>query len=291
MEIIFITGLSGSGKTTSIKTLEDMGYYCVDNLPSNIVDDVIALTRRAGMEKVAFGFGFRDEESVREFINTVKRVKNESEKMGDRVVVVLLDAQNDAILRRYKETRRKHPLAFGDATIQDAIEKERKLLIPIYEISDIKIDTTYLNIHDLRRKIRELFGGKMKDEFMFQVFSFGFRYGIPQEADLVFDVRFIRNPNFDPELKKFDGTHPEVQKYIFQDKNAVKYLEMIKDMLRFLSDRFRSEGKYVATVAIGCTGGRHRSVAFAEKIKDFIQEELKTKAVVIHRDKDKDTTI
>ena len=291
MEIIFITGLSGSGKTTSIKTLEDMGYYCVDNLPSNMVDDVIALTRRAGMEKVAFGFGFKDKKSVSEFIKTVKRVKDELEKGEDRVVVVFLDAQDDAILRRYKETRRKHPLAFGGTTFQEAIKKERELLMPIYEISDIKIDTTYLNIHDLRRKIRELFGGKMKDEFMFQVFSFGFRYGIPQEADLVFDVRFIRNPNFAPEMKKFDGTHPEVQKYIFQDKNALKYLDMIKDMLRFLSERFRSEGKYVATIAIGCTGGRHRSVAFAEKIKDFIEKELKTKAVVIHRDKDKDSEI
>jgi len=172
-----------------------------------------------------------------------------------------------------------------------AIKKEREILKLIFDISDIKLDTTQMNIHQLREKIRELFGDEKGMELTFQIYSFGFRYGIPQESDLVFDVRFIRNPNFDPQLKKFDGTHPEVQKYIFEDENARKYLEMIKEMIRFLTERFKKEGKFIATISIGCTGGRHRSVAFAEKIKEFIENEIKAKVILIHRDKEKESVI
>jgi UPF0042 nucleotide-binding protein len=289
MRIVFITGISGSGKTTALKTLEDIGFYTVDNIPIDMIFDFISLTRKANIKDVALSLFFKDEKTAQKFSEIISQLKEEVK--DGRVILTFLEASDDAIIRRYKETRRKHP--FGDEikSIDMAIKKEREILKLIFDISDIKLDTTQMNIHQLREKIRELFGDEKGMELTFQIYSFGFRYGIPQESDLVFDVRFIRNPNFDPQLKKFDGTHPEVQKYIFEDENARKYLEMIKEMIRFLAERFKKEGKFIATISIGCTGGRHRSVAFAEKIKEFIENEIKAKVILIHRDKEKESVI
>jgi UPF0042 nucleotide-binding protein len=289
MRIVFITGISGSGKTTALKTLEDIGFYTVDNIPIDMIYDFISLARKANIKDVALSLFFKDEKTAQKFSEIISQLKEEVK--DGRVILMFLEASDDAIIRRYKETRRKHP--FGDEikSIDMAIKKEREILKLIFDISDIKLDTTQMNIHQLREKIRELFGDEKGMELTFQIYSFGFRYGIPQESDLVFDVRFIRNPNFDPQLKKFDGTHPEVQKYIFEDENARKYLEMIKEIIRFLTERFKKEGKFIATISIGCTGGRHRSVAFAEKIKEFIENEIKAKVILIHRDKEKESVI
>lgn len=286
MKIIFITGISGAGKTTALKTLEDIGYYTVDNIPVELIHDLLHLTERAGIKLITLGVSPRTKETVKRFIEIVRKMKEEKKH---NISVLFLDAKDEAIIRRYKETRRKHPLEEG-RTIIEAIKIERQILSPLSEIADIRIDTTDINIHQLRQKIRVIVGGE-ENKITFHVISFGFKYGIPPESDLVFDVRFIRNPNFVPELKGFDGTHPDVQNYVFSDENAVKYLEMIKDMIRFLKDRLIKDGRYTATISIGCTGGRHRSIAFAEKIKEFIENELKAECIINHRDKDKDTTI
>lgn len=283
MKVIFITGISGSGKTTALKTLEDLGYYTVDNIPVDLIHEVLSLTKRAGMDLITFGVSPRDSEMVRKFIDVLQNLREEKDY---NVILIFVDAKDEVIVRRYKETRRKHPFEYG-ITIDKAIKTERDLLLPILDFSDIRIDTSDINIHQLRQRIREVAGAE-KGSIVFHVISFGFKYGIPPETDLVFDVRFVKNPNFHPDLKNLDGTHPEVQKYVFSDPNAVKYLDMIKDMLVFIKDRFIEDGRYTATVAIGCTGGRHRSIAFAEKIKEFIEKELSLNCVVNHRDKDKD---
>jgi UPF0042 nucleotide-binding protein len=289
MRVVFITGISGSGKTTALKTLEDIGFYTVDNIPIDMIYDFISLTKKANIKDVALSLFFKEEETIQKFLEIINKLKDEIKE--GKVFLVFIEASDEAIIRRYKETRRKHPLGDEIKSIENAIKKEKEIMKLLYDTSDIKIDTTQMNIHQLREKIRELFGDEKGTELTFQIYSFGFRYGIPQESDLVFDVRFIRNPNFDPHLKKFDGTHPEVQKFIFEDENARKYLEMIKEMIRFLADRFKKEGKFIATISVGCTGGRHRSVAFAEKIKEFIENEIKVKAILTHRDKEKESTI
>ncbi len=289
MRILFITGISGSGKTTVLKSLEDIGYYPVDNIPVEMIYDFLNLAAKANISKVALSLFFKDKEVVRKFLDLREKLK--SDMKDSEIYLVFLDASDDAILRRYKETRRKHPLSDITTSTSDAIRKEREILQDIQEVADIKIDSTNMNIHELREKVKSIFGDEKSDDFFVQIYSFGFRYGIPQESDMVFDVRFIRNPNFDPELKRFDGTKKEVQDYIFQDENARKYLEMMKDMLKFLIERFKKEGKHFATISVGCTGGRHRSVAFAEKLKEFIEKESKVKVIVTHRDKDKDPVI
>jgi len=289
MRILFITGISGSGKTTVLKSLEDIGYYPVDNIPVEMIYDFLNLAAKANISKVALSLFFKDKEVVRKFLDLREKLK--SDMKDSEIYLVFLDASDDAILRRYKETRRKHPLSDIATSTSDAVRKEREILQDIQEVADIKIDSTNMNIHKLREKVKSIFGDEKAEDFFVQIYSFGFRYGIPQESDMVFDVRFIRNPNFDPELKKFDGTKKEVQDYIFQDENARKYLDMIKDMLKFLIERFKKEGKHFATISVGCTGGRHRSVAFAEKLKEFIEKESKVKVIVTHRDKDKDPVI
>ncbi len=283
MKIIFITGISGSGKTTALKTLEDLGYYTVDNIPVDLIHEVLSLTKRAGIDLITFGVSPRDPEMVKKFIDTLQDLRKEKDY---EVILVFLDAKDEVIVRRYKETRRKHPFEAGN-TIDRAIKIERDLLLKILDFSDVRIDTSDINIHQLRQRIREV-AGLEKGSIVFHVISFGFKYGIPPETDLVFDVRFVKNPNFHPDLRKLDGTYPEVQEYVFSDTNAVKYLDMIKDMIIFMKDRFIEDGRYTATIAIGCTGGRHRSIAFAEKIKDFIEKELGLTCVINHRDKDKD---
>lgn len=289
MRILFITGISGSGKTTVLKSLEDIGYYPVDNIPVEMIYDFLNLAEKANINKVALSLFFKDKEVAKKFLDLHGKLK--SDMKDSEIYLVFLDASDEVILRRYKETRRKHPLSDIATSISDAIRKEREILQDIQEVADIKIDSANMNIHELREKVKSIFGDEKSEDFFVQIYSFGFRYGIPQESDMVFDVRFIRNPNFDPELKKFDGTKKEVQDYIFQDENARKYLEMMKDMLKFLIERFRKEGKHFATISVGCTGGRHRSVAFAEKLKEFIEKESKVKVIVTHRDKDKDPVI
>lgn len=286
MKVIFITGISGSGKTTALKTLEDLGYYTVDNIPIDLIHEVISLTKRAGIEFITFGVSPRDNEMVKKFLYVLETLKKEKEY---EVKLVFLDAKDEVIIRRYKETRRKHPFEEGK-TIDKAIKIEREILLPIADYSDVRIDTTEINIHQLRQRIREV-AGVEKDSIVFHVLSFGFKYGIPSEADLVFDVRFVKNPNFHPELKKLDGTNKEVQDYVFSDENAVKYLRMIEDMVEFLKDRLVKDGRYTATIAIGCTGGRHRSIAFAEKLKEFIENKIGAQCIVNHRDKEKDLPV
>ena len=285
-KVVFVTGLSGSGKTTVLKTLEDIGYYCIDNVPPELISQLLSLSSLAeSVDKIAFGMGFRSPEESQKFYELVLRLKENLRKEKIIVQLVFLEASEDDIIKRYKETRRVHPIRAS--TIQESIQKEKEILKPIKDIADIVIDTTGINIHELKERVKHYLGDT--GEFVVQLVSFGFRYGIPRDADLVFDVRFIRNPHFDPKLKAYDGTNKEVQKYVFVDENAKKYLQMIKEMLEFVLEGFQKEGKFVATVAIGCTGGRHRSVAFVEKIAQDLQR--KYKVIKIHRDKDKESPV
>lgn len=285
MKILIVTGISGSGKTVTIKTLEDLGYYTVDNIPVELIHDVLSLTKRAGINLVTLGVSPKTPEIVRKFLETFESLKKEESDL----TLIFLDAKDETIIRRYKETRRKHPFE-EERTIEKAIEMERKLLSPIAEIADIRVDTTDINIHQLRRKITAI-ASAGKESMVFYLISFGFKYGIPPESDLVFDVRFVKNPNFIPGLRELDGTHPEVQNFVFSDEGAIRYLEMIKEMIRFLKDRLIKDGRYTATISVGCTGGKHRSAAFVEKIKEFIEDELKSKCIVNHRDREKESPV
>lgn len=273
--IAFITGMSGSGKTQALKVLEDVGFYCVDNMPSEIIPHLIKLSSMSQeIPKLAMGVDIRDRTFVRNFLNILKELKSSDVKFK----VVFLDAKDDVIVRRYKETRRRHPLDGG--SIWKSIAKERKMLEPIKKIADDVIDTSHTNIHELKRRVIELFAEAIPS-FSFMIVSFGYKNDIPREADLIFDTRFLINPNFDEGLKNLDGRDKRVKEFILKDERSVKYIKMMEEMLRFLLLEFKREGKSYVTVGVGCTGGRHRSVAIAEIIAEKFAE---YNPIVIHRD-------
>ncbi|MEZ3427508.1 MAG: RNase adapter RapZ [Lachnospiraceae bacterium] len=264
MRFVVVTGMSGGGKSTALKMLEDTGFYCVDNLPVSLLEKFIELiaTPDSEITKVALGLDVRAGHS---FAGVTDILYKQKEK-GYELEILFMDAQDKTLVKRYKETRRVHPLAM-EGRIEDGIRQERELLAEIRKKADFVIDTTNLLTRELKEELDRIFiQNEEYNNLMITLLSFGFKYGIPADADLVFDVRFLPNPYYIDELKQKTGNDKEVQDYVMQFPEAGIFLDKLTDMLDFLIPNYIKEGKYQLVVAIGCTGGQHRSVTLAGEL-------------------------
>jgi UPF0042 nucleotide-binding protein len=269
-ELVIVTGMSGSGKLSALKAFEDLGYYSVDNLPLELIPRFADLVRQsAEIERAALVVDVREGMRLDRFPAILKKVRK---TLSTRVV--FLEANEEALVRRFSETRRPHPMGRGE-TVVHGIRAERKRLDPIRNVADIVLDTTKFNVHELRAHINAQFerGAGGDRDLTITTTSFGFKNGVPAEADLVFDVRFLPNPHFVPEFRKLTGRHPKVAKYVRQFPQTQEFLDKAADMLRFLLPHYVEEGKSYLTVAFGCTGGQHRSVFIAEEMKKRLAAE------------------
>src|ERR1017187_4129320 len=268
-ELVILTGMSGSGKLSALKAFEDLGYYSVDNLPLELIPRFADLVRQSvEIERAALVVDVREGMRLDRFPAILKKVRK---VLPTRVV--FLEASEEALVRRFSETRRPHPMGRGETVVQ-GIRGEWKRLDPIRNIADIVLDTTKFNVHELRAHINSQFArGSDSKGLTISTTSFGFKNGVPTEADLVFDVRFLPNPHFVPEFRKLTGRHPKVAKYIRQFPQTQEFLDKVTDMLKFLLPHYIEEGKSYLTVAFGCTGGQHRSVFIAEEMKKRLEAE------------------
>jgi len=270
-ELVILTGMSGSGKLSALKAFEDLGYYSVDNLPLELIPRFADLvSQSAEIERAALVVDVREGMRLDRFPAILKKVRK---VLATRVV--FLEASEDALVRRFSETRRPHPMGRSQ-TVMQGIRAERKRLDPIRNVADIVLDTTKFNVHELRAHINAQFergAGEKERNLTISTTSFGFKNGVPSEADLVFDVRFLPNPHFVPEFRKLTGRHPKVAKYIRQFPQTQEFLDKATDMLKFLLPHYIEEGKSYLTVAFGCTGGQHRSVFIAEEMKKRLEAE------------------
>jgi UPF0042 nucleotide-binding protein len=283
--VVILTGVSGSGKSTALRALEDAGYYCVDNLPIVFLEKLLELSgHTAGeVQRIALVVDAREGR----FLGDAPRVIDEVRMKGTKVDVLFLDASDEALLRRFSETRRKHPLAMNAASVPEGIAAERIALEPLKSLAGEVVDSSTLNVHELKRLIYSRFVEGAVPQLGVTVVSFGFRYGLPAHADLVWDVRFLPNPYFIPELKPHPGTEPRVQKFVLEQPDARQFLDRVIDLCEFLVPRYRAEGKSYLTIAIGCTGGRHRSVAIAGALARRL-ESAGTDVRLWHRDVEKE---
>lgn len=271
-QVIVLSGLAGAGKTTAARALEDLGFFVVDNLPPQLIETLISLASGAeGRKKLAFVVDAREASFLRQFPATWARLEQmaESGALAAKPLLLFLDCDDNVLVRRFQETRRRHPLNSGDSTDGDsglykAIAAERQLLDDVKNRADAIIDTRGLSVHDLKRLVVERFGGEHTG-LTVTLLSFGFKYGLPHELDLCFDARFLPNPYFVESLRRHTGLEEVVRDYVFEHEDAGRYLEKIVDVTSFLVPRFAAEGKSYATVAIGCTGGKHRSVSLVER--------------------------
>jgi UPF0042 nucleotide-binding protein len=281
-QLVLLTGLSGSGKGSILNTFEDLGFYCVDNLPVALISTFSELYERGQneIERAALLVDAREGEQIENLPKMYRKLRSEHP-----VELVFIEASDDALIRRFSETRRPHPLAHGDS-IAEGIREERRRMAPIRKLADVVIDTTKFNVHELRQFIIDRFQNPGRRPLMISVVSFGFRYGVPSDADLVFDVRFLPNPHFVQRLRPFSGKDPKVARYIKSFPQTGQFLRRIESLLAYLIPHYIREGKSYLTVALGCTGGRHRSVALSEVIRaDLHKRGYATK--VVHRDLDK----
>ena len=281
MRFVVVTGMSGAGKLTAQKMLEDMGFYCVDNLPVPLIVKFAELLYDSERDKVALGIDVRADQSFDEVMQALEEMKDK----GYMYEMLFLDASNKTLLKRYKESRRNHPLAMG-GRVEDGIDRERKILEETKKGADYVIDTSHLLTRELREELENIF---VKNEnyksLMVNISSFGFKHGILQDADLVFDVRFLPNPYYVEELKHKTGNDKEVQDYVMQNDEAGEFLSKIKDLLDFLIPNYIKEGKNQLVIGIGCTGGKHRSVTLANEIYKALKNDEKEYGVTLnHRD-------
>ncbi|MFL5343894.1 MAG: RNase adapter RapZ [Hyalangium sp.] len=267
--IVIITGMSGSGKSTAIRALEDAGFFCIDNLPVLLLPKLTELAGSGQIERMALVVDVR--EGI--FLKEAPRVLDEVRRAGHQVEVLFLDSSDDSLIRRFSETRRRHPLA-PTGTVADGIAAEREELRDLRELADQVIDSSALNVHDLKRMVQARFSPEPATGPSLSVMSFGYRHGVPPQADLVLDVRFLPNPYFVPELKGLTGKNPKVAAYVLEREETQQFLEKVVDLCRFLFPRYQKEGKAYLTVALGCTGGKHRSVAIAAELTRQLQEEI-----------------
>ena len=279
-ELVILTGMSGSGKASALKAFEDLGYYSVDNLPLDLIPSFADLVRQSSeIERAALVIDVREGNRLERFPAILKKVRR---VLSTRVV--FLEASEDALVRRFSETRRPHPMGRGE-TVLESIKAERKRLDPIRNVADIILETTRFNVHELRAHINAQFEqqeGSGKN-LTISSMSFGFKNGVPTDADLVFDVRFLPNPHFVPEFRELTGKHPKVAAYVEQFPQTGEFLQKTTEMLEFLLPHYIQEGKSYLTVAFGCTGGQHRSVFIAEEMKRRL-EGVGYRVKTAHRD-------
>jgi UPF0042 nucleotide-binding protein len=278
-ELVIITGLSGSGKGTVLKAFEDLGFHAVDNLPIALVPKFADLAHDSkSARRSALVIDIREGESLKEFPAMYRKLRR---TINARLL--FLDTADDVLQRRFSETRRPHPLGVGTPVMR-SINEERALLAPIQALADVTIDSSKLNVHELRGLIFQQFrSGDGEGNILIQVNSFGFRHGVPSDSDLVFDVRFLPNPNYIPEFKKLSGRHPSVARYIRSFPQTTEFIERITQLLVYLLPHYIEEGKSYLTIAFGCTGGQHRSVMMADEMRRrLVRAGYKVKAT--HRD-------
>lgn len=281
--IVLVTGLSGAGKSTATKALEDLGYFCIDNLPVMLLPKLLELVSHGTSDEVQRLAIVVDAREGR-FLDSTPAALEEVRREGHSLEVVFFDCSDEALLRRFSETRRRHPSS-PDGSVADGIAEERRLLSQLRALADQIIDTTRMNVHELRDAVTARFGGPGKDDQLnVTLLSFGFRNGIPPASDLVFDVRFLPNPYFVEGLKPHPGTDPRVSQWVLERTQTQEFLARLESLLTFLIPQYRAEGKSYLTVSIGCTGGRHRSVALAEELAKRLTEHRRANVKVTHRD-------
>lgn len=271
MEFVIVSGMSGAGKSTIVSFMEDMGFYCVDNLPASLIPGFAAhcMASTGKYEKVALVCDIRGGQTFEGLFEALDQLK----KMQCNYHILFMEASPEAIVQRYKETRRSHPLEGTAQSLTAAVEKEIAALAPVRRKADYIITTTGLSVAKLRGEVARLFGKKdLKAQMAVNVISFGFKYGLPIEADLVFDARFLPNPFYIEELREQTGLDEPVRSFVFGYHQTHEFLEHLENMLAFLLPRFEEEGKTSLVIAIGCTGGKHRSVAIAHAVTDFIRQ-------------------
>lgn len=282
--VVVVTGLSGAGRSTALRVLEDAGFFCVDNLPPTLAPELLGLVSADDkLSRVGLGIDVR----TGAFLSEAEATLAALEASGYRVQVIFLDCADEVLVRRFSETRRPHALApTGD--LQGAIARERERLAGLRDRAEVVIDTTTFNVHDLRRHVIDYIGRDQElPSMVVRVLSFGFKYGIPQHADLVFDLRFLPNPNFVEELQPKTGLDPEVSAYVLKAPESQELLRHLRPLLDYVLPRYAREGKAYLTIAFGCTGGRHRSVAMAEELGRGLGDSYEV--VVSHRDAKRDT--
>jgi UPF0042 nucleotide-binding protein len=262
-ELVIITGLSGSGKATVLKTFEDLGYYAVDNLPVGLIPKFAELAKDApNVRRAALVIDIREGQNLKRFPAIFQRLRRQL-----RVTLLFLEADDRTLMQRFSETRRPHPLGISSSVLK-SIRVERERLAPIRKVADHIIDSSKFNVHELRDVIADKFrGGREESNIRIDITSFGYRYGVPPDSDLVFDVRFLPNPNYIPEFKKLSGRHPSVARYIRSFPQTVEFIDRISELLIYLVPHYIREGKSYLTIAFGCTGGHHRSVMIASEIR------------------------
>ena len=269
VDFLVITGLSGAGRTQVGNTLEDLGWFVIDNLPSELIPKVAELARFQDTSVpvgLVVGTG-RD-------LDEVGPALDEFRTTGADIRTVFLDADTPSLVRRYGDTRRRHPLLAQVGSVEGAIEEERRLLGPVRAEADFVINTSELNIHDLRRRVIELFGeGSRRGSMQVTLVSFGYKHGVPPDADLVMDCRFLPNPHWVPDLRPLTGLDPEIQEYVGAFELTGEFLDRLENLLGLLLPAYTAEGKSVLTVALGCTGGRHRSVAMVERLASWLRDQ------------------
>ncbi|OGP61895.1 MAG: RNase adaptor protein RapZ [Deltaproteobacteria bacterium RBG_13_47_9] len=297
MRVILISGLSGSGKTTAIKALEDIGFYCVDNLPMLLIPKFLELCEQSGgkISKVAAvedirGYASFDAPGGAGFLEDSRRILQGLQREGYFIEIIFLESSDPILMRRFSETRRQHPLAIK-GSIGEGIHSERGLLQGIRDMASQVIDTSHFNVHQLKERIQQYVQkGSSVGQMTVTLLSFGYSFGIPYEADLLFDVRFLPNPYFIEELKRLRGEDPEVAEYVLQWEESREFLRRVQEFIRFLIPLYERERKTHLTIAVGCTGGRHRSIVMVNQLAGALRDEWverKTFLSVRHRDAEK----
>jgi UPF0042 nucleotide-binding protein len=279
---VIITGLSGSGKSLAARCLEDLDFFCVDNLPVSLIPQFYELIQRSGeaVARAAIVVDAREREFLEEFPDTLHELRAK----GAPVSLLFFECADEILKRRFSETRRPHPMLLPGGSLEKAIRDERSVLAPLRDVSDRIIDTSRFNAHELRAFLQAAFGESPSvGTLNVHVVSFGFKYGSPAEADLLFDIRFLPNPYFVEELRPLDGTHPDVKAFLNAKPEARELAVRLKDLLDFLLPLYAAEGKSYLTIALGCTGGKHRSVAFAEELREYLADRGAPVSVT-HRD-------
>ena len=271
-QLIIISGRSGSGKTTALQALEDIGFYCVDNLPAQLIPELVRSlinSNQHGIQAIAVGI---DARNVPEQLPQLPQIIDSLRKLNVSTKIVYLDSNDTVLLQRFSATRRKHPLSDKEISLAEAIEEEKKLLLSISNIADLNIDTSLLNIHKLREAIKKSVGSSQHG-LALQFVSFGYKKGVPSDADFVYDVRCLPNPHWCPELRDLTGRDPEVAEFLKKQETSTEMLEQIYNFLRLWIPRFEESNRAYLTVAIGCTGGQHRSVYISEGLKSKFELE------------------
>ncbi len=284
MRFVIITGMSGSGKSTALKMLEDAGYYCVDNLPVFLIEKFVDLLSMPNneIEKVVLGLDVRAGQAFEEVAHLLQTLRGK----GYPIEILFMDCADAVLIKRYKESRRLHPVE-PDGRIEDGVRKERILLEDIRKQADYVLDTSSLLTRELKSELDRIFvEGEEYNSLMINIMSFGFKHGIPADVDLVFDVRFLPNPYYIDELKKKTGNDKEVRDYVMACEESNIFLEKLMDMLQFLVPNYVKEGKYRLVVAIGCTGGKHRSVTLANELYERMKNQGNYGITILHRDVD-----